>query len=201
VPIILRNLPYFDTETEVLVRNGEEPVKVRASQIIVWVSITRIGQMDSDPATPRFPALLDTGLSHNFSIPAKHLRDWAGFDLSDLPRLGFSDLHSPRAPDKKPIQIPRHQAEVWLHRNKPGERDVLLNGVPFRLQLDNGIIVYPEGQIAPRLPLFGLRALQWSRLRLLINSERRRVSVRAPFGVSGESELTVTESTASATVA
>jgi hypothetical protein len=33
---------------------------------------------------------------------------------------------------------------------------------------------------APRLPLLGLRGLQWSKLRLFIDCERRRVWLRTP---------------------
>jgi hypothetical protein len=70
---------------------------------------------------------------------------------------------------------------VWLHPNRPGERDTIEGGIPFPLQLESGIAVYPGGMpAAPRLPLLGLRGLQWSKLHLSIDCERRRVSLRTP---------------------
>jgi hypothetical protein len=64
VPTILYGLPYFNRRTTLFVRGREELVK--PTQIIVWASIADIGQDEFDRATPRFPAILDIGLNHNF---------------------------------------------------------------------------------------------------------------------------------------
>jgi hypothetical protein len=165
----LSGLPYFNRRTTVLVRGREESVK--PTQIIVWASIAEIGREELDPATPRFPAILDTGLTHNFAIQGEHLARWAGLD----PRW-LSKLHDVTI---KGEAVPLREAEVWLHPNRPGERDWFVDRPPFRLRLEQGVAVYPRGMLAaPRLPLLGLRALEWSNLRLSIDCEHRRVWLR-----------------------
>jgi hypothetical protein len=169
VPTILRDLPYFDRRTTVVVRGQDEEVK--PTQIIVWASITDVGREDFDPAAPRFPVILDTGLSHNFSIKEELLGRWGGLDRRSLRKLRDITIGG--------SAVPLHEAEVWLHRNHPGERDTIAERAPFPLQLESGIAVYPRGMpAAPRLPLLGLRGLQWSKLHLSIDCERRRVSLR-----------------------
>src|SRR5262249_49189577 len=77
--------------------------------------------------------------------------------------------------------VPIREADVWLHPNRPGERDQFADRPPFRLRLEHGIAVYPKGSpAAPRLPLLGLRALEWSRLHLSIDCDHRRVWLRTP---------------------
>ena len=73
---ILRDLPYFDARSVVVVRNRHVPIKPQ--QIVVWVSLAEIEQNELLPGTPRFPAILDTGCSHNFGIREEHLIQWAG---------------------------------------------------------------------------------------------------------------------------
>ncbi len=132
---ILSSLPYFERRSTVVVRGREEVVK--PTQIIIWVSITSVDQRDFDPATGRFPAILDTGLSHNFAIQEELLNRWAGFDRRNLRKLRDITLRGDI--------VPLHEAEVWLHPNRRGERDSPGNRVPFPLQLENGIAVYPRG--------------------------------------------------------
>jgi len=89
VPIviyILRDLPYFDQETTVAIPTGE--AAIRAFQIIVWVSVTPEDVLDLDKPTPRFPAVLDTGNNHNFSLREEHLLSWAGASPRGHLRLG-----------------------------------------------------------------------------------------------------------------
>jgi hypothetical protein len=50
VPTILRSLPYSDRRTTVIVRGQEEEVK--PTQIIIWASITEVGQREFDPVIP-----------------------------------------------------------------------------------------------------------------------------------------------------
>jgi hypothetical protein len=125
VPSILRNIPYFDAETHVSVNDQEIPI--RGSQIVVWLSITEVGQKDVAPGIRRFPAILDTGLSHNFSIQEEQLIEWAGLDPSHLPIIGAVRLVGKRTADgeEQPL-LARRNAAAWLHRNRPGERDSLL---------------------------------------------------------------------------
>jgi hypothetical protein len=129
--------------------------------------------------------ILDTGLSHNFSIKAEQLTAWSGLRVGDLPIVGESQIRLPGSrADEPPSSVPRHKLRLWIYGNLPGDRAPVLTEPPFDLKIDNGVPVYPPGMPGPRLPLLGLRGLQWHRLRLLINSERRSLSLRTPFGVS-----------------
>ena len=58
---VLRRLPFFETPTTVSVRS--EQLTIKPYQIIVWVSLAAKDQAILDPNTPRFPAVLDIGLS------------------------------------------------------------------------------------------------------------------------------------------
>lgn len=175
---ILRGLPYFDARTVVVVRNREVPV--RAQQIVVWVSLADIDQRDLLRGTPRFPAVLDSGFSHNFGIREELLRQWAGIQPAYFPRMGDIRVNN--------VTAARHDADVWLYRNRPGQRDELEDSPPFRLGLSQGIVVYPaDTPNAPRLPVLGLRGLKWTGLRLSIDCDRLRVRLRTrrrfwPFG-------------------
>jgi hypothetical protein len=169
LPAILQELPYFNRRTTVLIGGREEIVK--PTQIVIWVSITDIGQDEVDPATPHLPVILDTGLTHNFAIKEEHLTRWAGLDPRSLSKRHEITI--------KGDAVPLHQAEVWLHPNRPGERDRFTDRPPFRLRLEHGIAVYPRGMpAAPRLPLLGLPALEWSNLYLMVDCEHRRVRLR-----------------------
>jgi hypothetical protein len=68
---ILNRLPCSSARTTINVRG--ESVRVRPYQIVVWVSLNLREVTNWDVRVPRFPAILDTGLSHNFSIRVSHL--------------------------------------------------------------------------------------------------------------------------------
>jgi hypothetical protein len=171
VTTILRGLPYFDARTVVVVRNREVPIKPQ--QIVVWVSLADIEQSELVSGTPRFPAILDTGCSHNFAIREEHLIQWAGLRPEYFRKIGDTRVNN--------VAVSLHHADVWLHGNEPGRRDEMRNDRPFCLELDQGIMVYPTGTPnAPRLPLLGLRGLKWARLQLAIDCEHRRVRLRTP---------------------
>ena len=168
---ILRSLPYFDTGTVIVVRNREEPV--RPQQIVVWVSLAERGQREFPRGTPRFPAVLDTGFSHNFGIREEHLIRWAGIQPGYFERIG--DVHV------NDIAASRHDADIWVHRNQPRRRDEMADAPPFCLELSQGIVIYPPGSPnAPRLPVLGPRGLKWTGLHLSIDSEHLRVRLRTP---------------------
>jgi hypothetical protein len=169
LPTILDRLPYSDRRTTVRVRGRE--VEVKPSQIIIWVSITDIGHHELEGTALRVPVILDTGLSHNFAIREEHLSNWAGFERRYFRKLRDITIGGQ--------VVPLHEAEIWVHSNGTGERNRFADRPPFPLQIESGIAVYPgEVLAAPRLPLLGLRALQWSKLRLTIDCERRRMSLR-----------------------
>ena len=111
VPTILRRLSYSERPTTIRVRGHEEVVK--STQIIIWASIADFDQRELDPATPRFPVAMDTGLSHSFAIQEEHLKRWAGLDQRSLWKLRDISI--------KGDVVPLHEAEVWLHSNQPGD--------------------------------------------------------------------------------
>lgn len=152
---VLRRLPVTATPTTVTVAG--ESVAVRAYQIIVWVSLTA-GEEPGE--APHFPAVLDTGHNHNFSIQERQLARWAGVDSGHCPRLGAILVNRQ--------EVPLLRANLWVHRNRPGTADLLPR--PVRLPIPEGISVYTAGTAgAPRLPLLGLRPLVRNRLRLVID--------------------------------
>jgi len=119
---------------------------------------------------PRFPAILDTGNNHNLSISRGHLVRWAGLQPEVLRII--------RAKRERQQRIPLHDASVWLHRNRPGER-ALTDQKPLPLNLEEGIAIYAD-DLGPRLPVLGLRALTRNRIHLAIDTERMRASLRTP---------------------
>ncbi len=174
MPTILRKCPFFETHTTALVAGGG--VTVRPYQIIVWVSLHPMGRPDLSPNAPRFPAILDSGHSHNFSISEEHLVRWAGFAPGALRTLGSVRITGRR--------VPLLAANVWIHRNQAGQRDVFAERPAFCIQLDSGIAVYPEGAPAiPRLPLLGLRGLRRAALQLHVDCRNCRVDLHTahPF--------------------
>ena len=79
-----------------------ELVTIRPFQIVVWVTLSVRDELEKD--APRFPAILDTGHNHNFSIQGSHLLRWAGMsrehfsgpwgtflvNRQEIPLLGWS---------------------------------------------------------------------------------------------------------------
>jgi hypothetical protein len=154
VPTVLRKLPYFPHASTIEVRGAT--VKVKAHQIIIWVSLSdaRTEQLPRDWS--RFPALLDTGLGHNFLIHEQHLTQWAGIVPQSLLKFGYARVWGHR--------VDKRDATLWLHPNLPNERDRFTDRAPFRVELNDGILVIPDSAATltpiPRLPLLGLPALQ-----------------------------------------
>jgi len=67
---------------------GEESVRFKEAEIIVWVSLADIRTEAFNPVTPCFPAILDTGHTHNFAIREQQLIRWVGIRPEGLRRLG-----------------------------------------------------------------------------------------------------------------
>ena len=169
MPTIIRDLPYFEKETSVTVRGRDYPVL--SHQIVLWVSVSHKGLDTLDASTPRFPAVLDTGFTHNFLIQPEQLKSWAGLMPEHLKQLGQFRAYGEL--------VPLHAASVWLHPNASGERDQFSGAPPFRVELDLGIGICASGmQRAPRLPLLGLRGLDRADLEVLMR--HRRLTLRTP---------------------
>ncbi len=155
---ILDRLPIGDEPTVLFV--GTEAITIKRYQIAVWISI-------NDALRP-FPAVLDTGHSHNFSITESQLKKLAFVSPDDLVFIGTTRLKSER--------LGQYRAEVRIHRNRPGTMELAEGS--FQLTTDEGISLAPEG--SSRLPLLGLRALVRSGLRINIDGKRRTVSAKTP---------------------
>ena len=149
-------VPYFSEKTTITVQ--KEVVEVKAFQVIVWVSISTDELLPWDPRTPRLPAILDTGTTHNFALTDAHLRTWAGIHAASLRGLGRMRVESTKAT--------LHGAGLWLHTDAD----------PFRLDVYEGIAVF-EGDW-PRLPVLGLRALTNSKLQTFIYGDTKQVLIR-----------------------
>jgi hypothetical protein len=171
MPLIIDRLPYFTGPTFANV--GSETVQVKSYQIIIWVSVTAADLLEWDPATPRFPAILDPGNNHNFSIQEAHLQRWAQLTPADLTPLALIM--------ERRRSVRCYAANVWLHSNVPETRDVQAGAEPARLVLPDGIPVFPppgaDELPFPRLPLLGLRALTDNKLDTHIQGSKRLVSV------------------------
>jgi len=126
------------------------------NQIIVWISI--------DDVLRPLPAILDTGHGHNLSIREGQLKRWSG---ASLKRIGELEIGHQ--------QIVQYAADVRVHRNVPGR--AALRGDSYPLEMPQGISVFEEGD-APRLPLIGLRTSVANKLVIVIDGDRRRVTLR-----------------------
>src|SRR5262249_38601609 len=115
---VLRQLPFSDAPYTVPVA-GEE-VAIRAYQIVVWLSLGARDVLEKD--AKRFPAVLDTGHTHNLSIRDNQLLPWAGVEPDSLAERGSILVNRE--------EVPLRAAHLWIHRNRPGTAELLPR--PFR---------------------------------------------------------------------
>jgi hypothetical protein len=169
VPHVLHQLPIFRTRNALTLPGGAV-LPILPYQIILWVSLAHKGQRSLSANTPRFPVVLDPGFNHNFLIQERHLFQWAGLHPAHFRVL--DRLHAYGQ------EVPLHAANIWVHRNKAGERDTFLALPPFCLELDSGIGICPPVLAKPRLPLLGLRALFSADLQLALDCHRGYLSLR-----------------------
>jgi hypothetical protein len=132
-----------------------------------------MGLRDLHAQALRFPAIVDPGFTDAFLIHQQHLRLFAGFQLDHF-RQREDTL---RTHERK---IPLYAANVWLHRNAPGQRDQFSGGPPFLLQVPRGIGITSDSSLYPRLPLVGARAFRTANLEVSIDYSRCQVFVRTP---------------------
>ena len=106
-------------------------------------------------------------MNHNFSIRSEHFERWARLQLRQRGKVRTRG-------DKVPLLA----GSVWIHPNQPGTSDPS-EGQPIRLEMHEGLIVYPEDAPNPaRLPILGLRALVRNHLTLIIDGKRREVTLK-----------------------
>jgi len=166
---ILDRLPYSINPAPPVALRGQS-IRVKAHQIIVWVSISVADASEWDARTPAFPVILDTGNNFTFSIFPSQLIQWAGVQPQLLRELG-------RIREGGKVYT-RHEADVWIHPNAPGHRDRRADREPLRLRLARGVAVYPDTASPSHLPLLGLQALTENNLHLTIDGQRRLVGLR-----------------------
>jgi len=158
---ILRKVPIAD-RPGTLTLPGGAAVSIKSDQLIVWASVTRSGLSHFPSAAPKFPAVLDTGFNHTFLMGGRHLEDWAALKPKDLTWLDLLTADGQA--------IPLRDADVWIHPNQPHSREPLPGVSPFRLELPEGIGVWPAAiPGSRRLPLLGSRALRRGGLHLHLN--------------------------------
>jgi hypothetical protein len=71
--------------------------------------------------------------------------------------------------------VVQYAAAVRVHRNVPGR--AALRGDSYALKMPQGISVFDEGD-APRLPLIGLRTIVANKIQLVIDGDRRQVTLK-----------------------
>jgi len=171
MPVLLDRLPIPEVTSEVVF--GGRRFRVRGNQIIVWVMVTRRRLASPDLRLVPFPAILDTGHNHTFSIQERHLVEWAGLDAEALPEVGTAREQGRR--------VRLHAADLWVRRNLQGFRDRLTGDAPHRVSAPIGIAIYPAALNFPRLPILGLRAIADNDLVLVVNGHRRQATLRTAY--------------------
>lgn len=167
---LLDRSPFLEEPSELMFKT--EPIRVRPFQIILWVSLTPKRIDVPNPRDLPFPAILDTGYSHTFSIREKHLIEWAGIRPDTMPLMG-----SARDRDER---VPLRSANIWVHPNVRRNRDLMAPRPPMAVAAPKGIGVY-SGDF-PRLPILGLRAIADNGLILQANGIRREATLRTQHG-------------------
>ncbi len=145
-------------ETAGRVATPDGTAQVMPYQTVVKVSSAANSVMGLPSDAPRFPAVLDTGNSHNFAIRREQFARWTGLTL---PKRGLVNVGG--------RTIPLYAANLWIH---PNHRDA------FRLRMEEGIVVYTSNVPNPaRLPILGLRGLVRNGLRLVIDGKSKEFTI------------------------
>lgn len=169
---VIRDAPlvtHADTRRE----GGEEIYRTRELQPLIDVCLL---PERSSPGgrTLWFPAVVDTGHSHNLSLNERQLRVLAQRPLSDFPTtLPPAKVTSSNGAQ---AELPRHPGNLWVRSNVPGQP-------PLCLELDRGFTYYARG--GPPVPIVGCHALATAGLQVAIDFPRMRFSLtrcRKRFG-------------------
>src|SRR5580698_6726344 len=121
MPTLVNRMPFTDEAGELQVRG--ERVRLRANQIILWVTLNRNRERSAPPSASPFPAILDTGHNFTFSIHERHLNDWAGLRKEDL------NVMSAAIRDRGQ-KIHLWGANIWVHANERGSRERIADQPP-----------------------------------------------------------------------
>jgi hypothetical protein len=170
VATILSSCPY---SSQPLIVQGQLWRLPSPHQIFVWVSITQtaIDREEFPSNAHAFPALLDTGCSSEFLLSEEQLAFCNQTERNEFPYMRDRTVNG--------IPVPFHEADIWIHCNQPGHRDLFLpDEKPFPLRIKPGVGIYrPNSPASKQVPLLGLKALNHARTLLLVDTENRVISI------------------------
>jgi hypothetical protein len=157
--MLIERLPVAAVERSLHLHIGET-VSVKPLQPIVWISVAPPQVVDLPMNAPRFPAVLDTGFNQTLLIQDRHLNNWGGVNPVDLQIF-------PGEPARHNDQTwPFLIADIWLHSITSDDPVAVPARPAFCLETQPGILVVSESQRKQRLPVLGMRALAWNRIKL-----------------------------------
>ncbi len=161
-------IPVRVTETwEFPVVHGQRLV-LPPHALVVDFCLAPRGQAGPPPDGPWFPAVIDTGTTHNFSLCVGHFGPSAVAPLADFRKLGtivFTYADGRRDPRKRPL----YDGDLWARSQ------VAPTLPPLRIELSEGFALFdPDG---PPYPILGTAALATAGLRLAVDYEGRRAAL------------------------
>jgi hypothetical protein len=139
---ILDRYPISTVERSISSPDG--PFTVKPYQVPVVVCL-KIG----DHLSSAFPAFIDSGHNHNFSITEEHLRRWAKIDVDRLSVVGKLRISNE--------EVKLRAANLLIYCNKKGTFEFTQRSHEIYLENDRGIAVHSKP--ISTLPLIGIRAL------------------------------------------
>jgi hypothetical protein len=140
-------------------------VSIKSLQPIVWISVTPPQVIDLPDNSPRFPAVIDTGFNQTLLIQDQHLKEWGGVNPGDLQL--FPGETARYGSQTWPFRI----ADIWLHAIESDNAAVRPIRESYCLETHPGILVVSKSERWQRLPVLGMRALAWNRIKLHLEFE------------------------------
>jgi hypothetical protein len=158
-------IPVRVTETwESLTVNGQT-ITLPPFALVVDFCLTPRARTDAPPDECWFPAVIDTGNTHNFSIRAAHFLPAALCPLTAFPQIDEIPLRY--ASGLQEIR-PLHDGDLWV-------RSPVAATPPLHIELTEGFFYYEDG--GPPYPILGTNALRAAGLCLSVDYEGRRASL------------------------
>jgi hypothetical protein len=184
VPFLLRNLPFFEQNTLLsrpdgppLLGEDGQPLFSFHDQIVFWASLAPSRQVSLPSSSPLIPVVIDTGFNDALLLRETQLVHWGLLEPRSL-RRGQRALQIHHQ-----LSIPKYEIDLWIHPNQPGERDRLAGSAAVRIELPDGVPIWPAAVPGgKRLPLLGTRALAEAGLLFSVEGGKRPVQLELPDG-------------------
>ena len=157
----INRIPVPRAERSIKLPTGDT-IALKSLQPIVWISVAPPQVIDLPPTAPRFPAVIDTGFNQTLLIQDWHLEKWAGVKSADL--QVFPGEAARYGNQTWPFRL----ADIWLQPADLGANLPVVDSEAFCLETHPGILVVRESERRQRLPVLGMRALAWNRVRLTL---------------------------------